>query len=250
MKVLMLHGYLQTGDNFHRKVRRLENRLRQTNPDAEFVYADGPMKLGTHDIPGFHLAAPGYPENDRHEMNAWFDLRSATEPPNGLNTSLDFLAALLKTEGPFDGVIAFSQGTIIGAILASLLQGTARRKAYESAAQHRTTPTFRYPDSFSDLDHPPLKFALFYASQVGMGAYSDWLYESPRIETRFCHFFGSLDSMVSHEQRDVVSVKLGGGEGSRLVFHDGGHFVPMDSGNIEVAARFVEGCMWAADGRC
>jgi pimeloyl-ACP methyl ester carboxylesterase len=246
MKVLMLHGYTQTGDNFRRKIRRLENRLRQTNAEAEFVYADGPVRLGTHDIPGFHLATSEYSKDDMHQMSAWFDLRSVTEPPNGLDQSLDSLAALLKAQGPFDGVVAFSQGTIIGAILASLLQGNSRRRAYESAAQ-RTIHTFRYPDSFSDLKHPPLKFALFYASQVGTGAYSDWLYESPRIETRFCHFFGLLDSMVSHEQRDVVSVKLGGGVGSRLVFHDGGHFVPTDDGNVEIAARFVEECMRAVD---
>jgi hypothetical protein len=56
MRVLMLHGYTQTGDNFRRKIRRLENRLRQTNAEADFVYADRPMRLGMYVIPGFHLA--------------------------------------------------------------------------------------------------------------------------------------------------------------------------------------------------
>jgi hypothetical protein len=247
MKVLMLHGYTQTGDNFRRKVRRLENRLRKTITGATFVYLDGPMTLDTQDIPGGQLATSGYSENDKHKMGAWFDLRGVHKSPNGLHTSLDLLATVLKTQGPFDGVIAFSQGTVVGAMVASLLQGEARRKAFDSASQH-TVDVMEYPDAFRDINHPPFKFALFYASQMGTGAYHDWMYESPRIETRFCHFFGLLDSMVSHEQRDLVSIKLGGVEGSRLVYHAGGHFVPMDSANIETAARFVEYCMRDAHG--
>ena len=239
MKILMLHGYTQTGDNFRRKVRRLENRLRKTSTGATFVYLDGPVTLNTQDIPGVPLTPSGYSENDKHKMGAWFDLRGVHKSPNGLHKSLDFLATVLKTQGPFDGVIAFSQGTVVVAMVASLLQGEARRKAYDSASQH-TVDVMEYPDAFRDIDHPPFKFALFYASQMGTGAYHDWMYEGPRIETRFCHFFGLLDSMVSHEQRDLVSIKLGGVEGSRLVYHAGGHFVPMDSANIETAARFVE----------
>jgi len=242
MKILMLHGYTQTGENFRRKLRRLENRLRQTNAAAKFVYLDGPMALNTHDIPGIQSATSGYPEDGRHEMGAWFDLRGVSEPPNGLHNSLDMLAAVLKTQGPFDGVIAFSQGTVVGAMVASLLHGEARLEAYDSASQH-AVDILRYPDAFRGIKHPPFKFALFYASQMGTGAYSDWIYEYPRIETRFCHFFGLLDSMVSHEQRDIVSIKLGGVQGSRLVYHTGGHFVPMDSANIETAARFIEYCM-------
>jgi len=241
MKVLMLHGYTQTGETFRRKLQKLENRLRKTSTGATFVYLDGPMILNTHDIPGIQLATSGYSENDRHKMGAWFDLRGVGEPPNGLHRSLELIATILKTQGPFDGVIAFSQGTVVGAMVASLLQGEARRKAYYSASKH-TPDILRYPEAFRDLEHPPFKFALFYASQMGTGTYSDWMYEYPRVETRFCHFFGLLDSVVSHEQRDIVSIKLGGVEGSRLVYHAGGHFVPMDSTNIETAARFVEYC--------
>jgi hypothetical protein len=132
-------------------------------------------------------------------VRAQFDLRTATEPPNGLNQSLDSLAALLKAQGFFDGVVAFSQGsgTIIGAMMVSLLQGgNTRRKAFESAAQLNTIDAFKYPGSFSD------------------------------VGTR---------------------------QGSRLVFYGGRHFVPVEEGNVEVAARFVEGCLrvgnteWATD---
>lgn len=242
MKVLMLHGYAQSGDTFRRKARRLEKRLKQTYPSAKFVYLNGPIKLQINDIPGSKSADLVQSDVEGHDMRAWFDLRVVRNPPNGLHKSLAVLAAVLGAQGPFDGVIAFSQGTVVGAMVASLLQGVTRYSAYESALR-QSSDILEYPEAYLDISHPPFKFAIFYASRVGMGAYSDWLYRFPLIETPFCHFFGQLDPMVSHEERDEVTAKLCGAEGSRMVIHVGGHFVPTDNNSIDHASRFVEDCM-------
>lgn len=173
MKILMLHGYAQTGDTFRRKLHRLEASLRQFDTKAEFVYLDGPVKLETHDIPGsaaaYHRTAD---PRDEHDMRAWFDVRIVRNPPTGLHRSLESLAAVLKAQGPFDGIIAFSQGTIVGAMVASLLEGDVRRRAYEAALE-QSDDILDYPGSFLDIRHPPLKFALFYASRVGTGNTAD-----------------------------------------------------------------------------
>lgn len=250
MKILVLHGYAQSGDTFRRKIRRLEKRLLQTSPGAKFVYLDGPIKLQIDDIPELKSADFVQSSDKEHDMRAWFDLRAARDPPNGLHISLAYLAAVLKTQGPFDGMIAFSQGTVIGAMVASLLQGiTSRQKAYDSAFQ-QSTHILEYPQAFSDISHPPFKFALFYASRVGIGAYSDWMYRGPLIETPFCHFFGQLDSMVSHEERDEVLAKLCSGKRSRVVMHAGGHFVATDNNSINQASTFVKDCLDVASDPC
>lgn len=245
MKILMLHGYAQTGDTFRRKVHRLEASLRQFDTKAEFVYLDGPVKLETHDIPGsaaaYHRTAD---PRDEHDMRAWFDVRIVRNPPTGLYCSLESLAAVLKTQGPFDGIIAFSQGSIVGAMVASLLEGDVRRKAYEDALE-QSDDILDYPESFLDIRHPPLKFALFYASRVGTGDYSGWMYQHPRIKTPFCHFYGEWDPMVSYEERDAVLERVRGDEGAIVVAHSGGHFVPTDCRSTETACRFVKQCMEA-----
>lgn len=250
MKILMLHGYAQTGDILRRKIRKLEDRILQTHPKTEFVYLDAPNKLETHDIPG---ATGQYHDGSRgevHDMRAWFDLRIVRNPPTGMNKSLEMLAEVLEQQGPFDGFIAFSQGTVVGAMIASLLQGPTRRRAYELASQLNPKDTFAYPHSFLNLRHPPLKFALCYASRVGTGSYSDWMYENPRVETPFCHFFGKWDPMVSFEEREAVLKRLcEDGECPRIFVHGGGHFVPNDQRSTEVAAGFVEQCMRTAKER-
>lgn len=242
MKILMLHGYAQSGDTFRRKARRLEKKLKQTNPSAIFFYLNGPIKLQINDIPGSKSADFAQSDVAGHDMRAWFDLRVVRNPPKGLHQSLALLAAVLEAQGPFDGIVAFSQGTVVGAMVASLLQGATRYNAYEAALK-QSHDIFKYPEAYLHISHPPFKFALFYASRVGMGAYSDWMYRCPVVETPFCHFFGQLDPMVSHEERDEVTAKLCGSEGSRMIIHVGGHFVPTDNNSINHASRFVEDCM-------
>jgi len=177
-------------------------------------------------------------------MRAWFDLRIVRNPPTGIHRSLDLVAAVLKSQGPFDGIVAFSQGTIVGAMVASLLQGDVRRGAYENALE-RPDDILAYPGSSINIRHPPLKFALFYASRVGTGDYSGWMYQHPRIETPICHFYGEWDPMVSYEERDAVLERVRGDNGAIVAAHWGGHFVPTYCRSTETACKFVKQCMEA-----
>lgn len=151
------------------------------------------------------------------------------------------LAEILKRDGPFDGVIAFSQGTILAAILASLLEGQTRVDAFHRASQI-SPHIMPYPDTFINLRHPPFKFGILYAGRVGTTRYSDWLYEDPLIDTPFCHFVGKWDPMVDHEERDAVLAKLSGSKESRTIVHVGGHFVPVNDEMVGHVVDFIAKC--------
>ena len=238
----MLHGYSQNSGTFRRKLRRLDERLHATFPDTELIWPEGPLRLDPFDVPGYGLAC-NYERHytDGPELRAWFDLRNVQDLPRGLWQSLDMLAEVLQRDGPFDGVIAFSQGTVLAALLASLLQGKTRHDAFRRAQQQTSANVniMPYPEAFLKVQHPPLKFGILYAGRVGSGSYSDWLYADPPIDTPFCHFVGRWDPMVDHEERDAVLAKLSAGRGSRTIVHSGGHFVPVDDANIDHVLRFI-----------
>ena len=238
MKILMLHGYSQNSRTFQRKLRRSSEQLRQTFPDTELVWPEGPLHLHASDIPGYQPANNERQLHDGPELRAWFHLRYVQDPPHGLFQSLDMLAEVLKRDGPFDGVMAFSQGTILAAILASLLEGQARIDAFHRAVQI-SPDIMPYPGKFINLRHPPFKFGILYAGRVGTTRYSDWLYEDPLIDTPFCHFVGKWDPMVDHEERDAVLAKLSGSRESRTIVHAGGHFVPVDDEMIRQVVDFI-----------
>ncbi|KAJ1861192.1 Family of serine hydrolases 3 [Coemansia sp. RSA 2703] len=79
------------------------------------VYATGPNKLLPYDIDGMEnmarMAAIKSGKAVTRDMRSWYYLQSADpEIVNGLEKSFEYLADVLETQGPFDGIIGFSQG--------------------------------------------------------------------------------------------------------------------------------------------
>lgn len=169
----------------------------------------------------------------------------------GLSASLSLIADVIKTAGPFDGVIGFSQGAALAAMLASLLEGPARKRAFDTTT---AGGGMGYPACFLTGDdgeregergggggggmiQPPLKFAVCYSGfRAPPGRRYGAFYE-PRIQTPILHVLGQVDVVVEEARaRELVGVCEGGG---RVVVHPGGHFVPSQRPWLDAVVGFV-----------
>lgn len=255
MKVLVFHGYTQSGPFFQRKTLRLQKHLQKAFPGTAFVFPTAPVQLKPSDLTdGRHekvlsgdsdvgalpdilqRSSPG----DDVENYAWFKLHHTQEPPDGLLQSLNMLADVLKKEGPFDGVIGFSQGSALAGLIASLLEGPARREAFKRHLALYPT-SFPYPEPFKNLKHPPLKFGVTYGTYMGLGKTYSAFYEDPLIETPFCHFQGLYDPVVGTEMREAVkNARIGSNRCYRIV-HPGAHIVPLDLPYMDAVVDLIRG---------
>lgn len=254
LKILMLHGFTQTGHTFDFKTKALKKsldkhfpaapkpgHLRQYPGGVELVYPTAPIRLDPSDIPGFDVDG----DKDFPEAYGWWRRKGDGEPYTyeGMELGLARIAETLTEQGPFDGVLGFSQGGAAAGMVASLLE-PGRREAFEAA---QSKGGMRYPDSFvkdrgyiGEAVHPPLRFAVSYS---GFGASTNALYQAfyePKIGTPISHFLGSVDTVVSEDRslRLVDACVAGRGrEGGapRVIYHPGGHFLP-SSGKQYVAA--------------
>jgi predicted esterase len=238
VKILMLHGYTQNGPLFRAKTRVLEKRLQKAFPSVSLAYPTGQIQLKPSDVPGFD----GNP-TESTEAYGWWRKRDDSDPPEyvGIEDAFDEVAKVLKAEGPFDGVIGFSQGACFAAVVASLLEGDIRRKAFEEA-QSKSQHAIAYPKSFADLDHPPLKFGIVYSGFIPPGSRYEAFYNPP-IQTPLCHFIGSLDSVVEEARTQKLVDAAGGNDRTQVIVHPGGHFVPTSKQYLDIAAGFVEQSM-------
>ncbi|KIW04075.1 uncharacterized protein PV09_04892 [Verruconis gallopava] len=241
LKILMLHGYTQNGPLFRSKTRALEKNLQKAFPhrSVQLSYPTAPIKLYKSDIPNWDdpNGTAGFENQDAGGEEApdawgWWRRKGEKEPYtyDGMENGFARCAEVLKAEGPFDGVIGFSQGGALAGMLASALE-PGRREAFEKAQAHGG---MRFPEALeedtgfvTDVVHPPFKFAVSYS---GFGAGNNALYRAfyePKIKTPMLHYIGTMDTVVEEKRslRLADACEDRGKEG-RIVYHPGGHFLP------------------------
>lgn len=237
----MLHGYTQNGPLFHAKTKAMEKFLQKVFPGVQLSYPTGPLRLKPSDVPGIDPSSLQSDSADTSEYFGWWRRADNSNPPEyvGLEDGLTVVANTLAAEGPFDGVVGFSQGACLAAMVASLLEGESRKQAFKSA-QSKSPYGIEYPSSFANLNHPPLKFCISYCGFASPGPRYAGFYESPYIQTPMCHINGSLDSVVEESRTETLITAAGGRDKTQVVMHPGGHFVPSGKQYLEVVGAFIK----------
>ncbi|CAF9921776.1 MAG: hypothetical protein ALECFALPRED_001871 [Alectoria fallacina] len=251
LKVLMLHGFTQSPTLFHAKTRALSKALSKPFPNLHLSYVPAPHRLAVADIPGYNPEALDMPISEAPEAYGWWRRKdhimkdgqgkeAETEVVyEGIEKGLQSVADCIREEGPFDGVVGFSQGAAAAAMVASLLEGRTRKDAFGKAEAKGGMP---YPSSFrGEVDgfvQAPLKFAVCYSGFRAPGRFYKAFYE-PQIRTEVLNVLGQVDVVVDEVRgMQLVSV-CEGGEG-RVVVHPGGHFVPSQKPWLDAVVGFIK----------
>ncbi|KAJ4374019.1 hypothetical protein N0V83_002758 [Neocucurbitaria cava] len=245
IKLLMLHGYTQSGSLFQAKTGALRKTLSKAFPKGiELVYPTAPIRLTPADeswLAGTATDTTGGEQKQEQELDAWAwwkrkDQGGGNGPGGkgytyeGIEIGLGHIASVLKEQGPFDGVVGFSQGGACAAMVASLLEPD-RRAAFQAQVPKGGLP---YPQSFESDDasgssraiHPPLKFAVSYSGFLAIGENPYQAFYDPKIQTPMLHFLGTQDVVVE-EKRSLALVQACVHQEERyVVYHPGGHFLP------------------------
>lgn len=215
MRILCLHGYHGSGAILRRQMGTWPDELA---PLADFVYVDAPS-LAAGDFGWWHAVDserdpssddPGVGDRHRH-YKGWARTRAA-------------IVSAFEREGPFDGVLGFSQGAALAALLVGL----------------------RAPDGPTTAERP-IRFD--FAIVVGGFASNDRelarLYErSAAYDLPSLHVIGRADAIVpSGDSRRLASQF----RAPVVVEHGGGHVVPVAPDAVARVRAFVEARIHRAD---
>ncbi|MBW0546560.1 hypothetical protein O181_086275 [Austropuccinia psidii MF-1] len=129
----------------------------------------------------------------------------------GFDQSMAFLRQVIDNQGPFAACFGFSQGAAMAAILGSVVERPSLCVAFS---------------------HPPMKEQLPFKAVILIAGfkislpdklYGDGLEQNQKLTTRSLHVLGRTDAIVGEDRSlPLVEAFLN----PRVVWHDGGHFVP------------------------
>ncbi|POR30890.1 Dihydrofolate reductase [Tolypocladium paradoxum] len=237
VKILMLHGYTQSGPLFHAKTRALEKLLIKTLAPISLlpilIYPTGPNRLLPKDIPGYQPPADGHDDDDddddwQPDTWAWFRKDDATGTYRYFDEGMAAIASAIREAGGVDGVCGFSQGgAATGAVAAAM----------ESDRPLPEGPAGDWARGLREANGGrPVKFAVSYSGFFGPVDMLKWCYD-PKIKTPTLHYIGSLDTVVDESRSQGLIDRC---EDPMVVVHPGGHHVPVSKEWVMPLAGFIK----------
>ncbi|KLO07769.1 hypothetical protein SCHPADRAFT_894380 [Schizopora paradoxa] len=210
-RVLVLHGHTENAHVFGRKFNDFRDALKG---EVEFVFVDAPHLLTPVDPEGAPVFStsekfasvrnldPKHPT--KHTPRGWFYHTHDAQDAWAVSQSLMYLRNVLEKQGPFNGIMGYSQGGSMAALVAGLLE----------------CPT--HTPHFKGIQHPPMEFLVSFSSFI----IPNPAFAVPKnLRTPTLLVMGQNDTIVLPEHTHILSQQFCK-ENIRLVVHEGGHFVP------------------------
>lgn len=214
-KILMLHGLAQTGTYFSSKTKHFREELEKLG--YHLYYPTCPNRYPAADIPDSLLDSVATEPNS-NEVVAWIENDQVNHTYFLPESTTTFLHNYIIENGPFDGVVGFSQGAGLAGYLMTDFNGLLNLTTEEQ-------PTLKFFMSFSGFRFVP---------EIYQRQYNDNVITIPSLHVR-----GELDTVT--EPQKIQALFNSCSENSRtLLIHGGGHFVPNSRGFVKKVVDWLK----------
>lgn len=197
LRVLCLHGYRQDGQSFKSK---LGGFRKATKSILDPVFLDAPHVIPESSTDEDNIAEPNVPDGRGWWFSSSkksFDAQEYTDVCVGFDDSVKTVEKACCSLGPFDGILGFSQGAAMAALILCL------------QSLGRLTSNF--------------KFGVLIAGFKSRSSFHDALYTDGLVKVPTLHIVGETDAVIPKPQAmEIVPFFTS----PRVVFHPGGHFIP------------------------
>lgn len=212
LRVLCLAGFRQSERGFREKTGALRKALRGR---AELVCLSGPHPVSEAAEPDCGPCAPEEQPRGWWFSEATADTFSALEEPavcRGLQEALGAVAGALSSLGPFDGLLGFSQGAALAALVCALGQAG--------------DPRFPLP-----------RFIILVSGFCPRGlVLKEPILKSP-LSLPSLHVFGETDRVIPAQESVQLASRF---PGAVTLTHSGGHFIPAAAAQRQAYLKFLD----------
>jgi len=208
LRILCLHGFRQSASKFRGKTHGLQKAFKGL---AILEFVDAP----------FH--APSAPEDDGPSC-AWWDSQTTATGQDyvGFWESFQHIIDILQQQGPYHGILGFSQGAAMGALLVAALKIA------------HLVPSVTLPEDTRTALAGNLRFAIFAGGHRPRDPILSSLLRDPIAGIKTLHIVGKTDAMISPDRSLDLAKAF---QDAEVVEHQGGHYIPVTS---DVRTRYQQ----------
>ncbi|XP_070159985.1 esterase OVCA2 [Polyergus mexicanus] len=190
LRILALHGYMQSEVIFSAKLGSLRKGFKK---EIDFTFIRAPHKVSSNNE-----------ENaDENGYGWWFNTENhvfkATVPSElcvGFDESIALIEKIFTEQGPFDGILGFSQGAAFVSILCAMMERKILQIEFNFAIMI---------SGFKSLCEPHAK------------------YYDEKINVPSLHIYGENDQVIPIAMTEHISRLF---PNKKEIRHEGGHYVP------------------------
>lgn len=205
-RLLFLHGYRQSASKVKKRTRKMFRILdEECNASVYFLNGTHPYK-SENDSDSQVAVVDKHIINILESQRVWYNAKCTESTYDGLEESIDYVINHIKTKGPYDGIIGFSQGSLVASIILK-----------------RQPNLFRYFISISGYKPKDDNYKSLYSIE--------YLTDFPSL-----HIFGKRDTLVDSAD-SIEFYKCF--KNAVLAEHPAGHFAP-DQWPFEKIQEFVK----------
>ncbi|CAR25698.1 hypothetical protein ZYGR_0A02640 [Zygosaccharomyces rouxii] len=228
-KILMLHGFVQSGKIFSSKTGGLRKTLNKIGYDL--LYPTSPMGITKEELMAQHNIKPGE-DSDKEVASqfntttdgqdvyyGWWKRSSSCFQDFDIGQDVwDYLRGYILENGPFEGIMGFSQG---GAFAGYLLTN------------------FHKLLNLTYEQQPPLKFFVTFSGFRLEASQFQSDYDKQPLSVPSLHVQGEQDTVVSEAR--ILSLYNSCQEDKRtLLRHPGGHYVPNSKQYVSQVCNWIQ----------
>ncbi|CCE63893.1 hypothetical protein TPHA_0G00570 [Tetrapisispora phaffii CBS 4417] len=212
-KILMLHGLGQSGEYFCSKTKGFRQALE--NEGYELVYATAPNCYTPADMPDEYSEVLEGHDDDR--VHAWIEDDKNNNTYKLPQSTFDYLHDLVIQEGPFIGVVGFSQGAGVAGYLAT---------------------NFNELLNLTDEQQPLLKFIMLFSGFRLLPQQYQAQYDNNLITIPTLHVQGTLDTITEFSRVEELynSCDM---QKRTFLKHGGGHYIPNSKGFLKKVTEWL-----------
>lgn len=232
-KFLCLPGYLQSGKLFAEKSSGLRKLLTK-KLGYELDYIDPPTLIGTKEELPFVLSADESEANEKwnqivaNNMNRCWWIHTDDGQYKGFAEAVQYVTEHIKQNGPYDGIIGFSQGAAMTAAITNtiseLVPGHGPFKISVMFSGFAFTLPVNSDDVMSDLNSSITDLEEYTSKVFLVEDYKKYFTTPADLPTSIVSVFGSEDTGVPPIRSQYLNLLFP--IEVKTFKHDGGHYLP------------------------